>query len=110
MQSLLTYAIEIVFWAFVTAFLFDLIDGLFPQVPDIRHLPQSWDEPKNEPAPQTEAAPLPDPWLSDAETTQEPSLPAPAAHKKLLLLPPAPPIADIPVAPKHKRGRPKKIA
>lgn len=109
MQSLLTYAIEIVFWAFVTAFLFDLIGGLFPRLPDIKQLPQNWEiEP-----PVEEIAPLPDPWLGNADIAVAPTPPTPPVYKKkLLLLPPAPlQIAPKPAAaPKRSSGRRRKIA
>ncbi len=126
MQALLTYAIEIVFWAFVSLLIFDFINGLFGvpfQLPDVQQPPTIVE---SEPKKKVENTPLPDPWLCDAEIAAIPAPPTSLALQQLLLLPSgfgsfdstgtaktrtaSPPAlshsADI--QPKRKPGRPKK--
>lgn len=134
MQALLTYAIEIVFWSFTLVFIFDFVNGLFPQLPDLK--PRIWEiepekEPENAPLPdevfQNVVAPiaLPDPWLEDIgialpkgvvgdiapPDVKQAIAPTPLALPAPKRLPPAPTqIAQMQSPPKRKRGRPRKSA
>ncbi|MCC5636306.1 hypothetical protein LC593_10640 [Nostoc sp. CHAB 5844] len=95
MQALLTNAIEIVFWAFVTLFIVDFINGLFPQLPDIKLY--NWEvepkEPESTPCSNdvaqngSEFVLLPDPWLDNTEETATPVRQVASPQQKLLLLP-----------------------
>ncbi|PHJ83630.1 hypothetical protein VF14_08900 [Nostoc linckia z18] len=116
MQEILTYAIEIVFWAFIFVMIFDFINGLFPPVPmpSVKEVKPIEPEPENislpDDIPHTKFA-IPDPWLCDTEEVVK------TAH--ITPLPPllasmSPQIAgtllQTPSVPKRKRGRPRKIA
>ncbi|MDM9583123.1 hypothetical protein [Nostoc sp. GT001] len=126
MQALLTNAIEIVFWAFVSHIIFDFINGLFPvpPMPDVADIQLPAQQQESEEPDTRENALLPDPWLCDnvAITPAIATLPATPLFNRLLLLPPAKSVAipmvdcantpisesNPPITQKRKPGRPKK--